>query len=563
MIPWPDHGGRMPVWNLHEPPFMSVWKRVASCVLGLAAPLAGCEGTIGDPMGNRTDRPGGDYCASVDLDPGRVTVHRLNRDEYDNTVRDLLFEPTHPGAALPVDDESGDGFLNDADVLSIGTLLVEKYDGVARELAPDAVARTEFRDAYLDCTDGRACVESFVRDFGLRAFRRPPTDTEVRQLADLIENGSTDGDLDAGLELGIRAMLLSPSFLFRAEPHTTDVRELDSYEVASRLSYFLWQTMPDQELFDLAAEGALTEESTVRDQVDRMIEDPRFDGFFEGFLNRWLRVYRLEDYTPAETYAFDEELRTALFAETEAFVRHIIETDAPLTELLTANYSFLNERLADHYGVEGVSGDELQRVTFDEQRGGLLTQGSILAVTSHPNRTSPVQRGKWILEQLLCAPPPDPPADVDALLPENESGEPLTVRERLAEHRRNPECAVCHDKMDPLGLAFENFDPVGMWRDEESGHEVIATGELPDGTLFDGALELAQILAADEAYVGCVTEKLMAYSLGRALETTDYCIVDRVVDRASARGGSFRAVMEELVVDDVFRSVGGREEVER
>ena len=547
---------------------MRVWNRLAPCVLGLMAPLAAtaCQGTIGTPEADRdpSGRPTDEYCATTNLDPGRVTVHRLNRPEYDNTVRALLFEPSHPGNALPLDDESGDGFLNDADVLAVGTLLVEKYDGIARELAPQALARAEFREAYLGCGEGRACAEQFVRTFGLRAFRRPATDTEVRELADLIESGAASGSLDDGVELAIRAMLLSPSFLFRAEPHTPTVRALDSYEVASRLSYFLWQTLPDDELFELAAEGALSDEDVVRAQVDRMIQDDRFEGFFDGFLERWLRVYRLEEYTPDTKYVWDEELRQSFFAETESFIRHVIETDAPLTEMLTADYSFLNERLAEHYGVEGVTGPELRQVTFDDgRRGGLLTQGSVLAVTSHPDGTSPVQRGKWILEQLLCAAPPDPPADVDALL-ENPDGETRTTRERLAEHRRNPECSVCHDKMDPLGLAFENFDPVGMWRDdEETGQPVDATAVLPDGMAFEGVMELAQILAADEAYVGCVTEKLMAYSLGRSLDTQDYCIVERVVTRAAARGGSFRTIMEELVVDDVFRSVGGREEVGR
>jgi hypothetical protein len=431
---------------------------------------------------------------------------------------------------------------------------------VAQELAASAVVRPEFREAYLPCDGGRACAEDFVRDFGLRAFRRPPTETEVSRLADLIEQGAVDGTFDDGVALGIRTMLLSPHFLFRSEPHTEGIRELDSYEVASRLSYFLWQTMPDQELFDLAAAGALRDEDTIREQVGRMIEDPRFDGFFAGFLERWLRIYRLEDYTPHETYEFDEELRQAFFAETEAFVQHIIDTDAPLTELLTADYSFLNERLATHYGVEGVTGDELRKVTLGERRGGLLTQGSVLSVTSHPDRTSPVQRGKWILEQLLCAPPPDPPADVDALLEEPEGEAPQTVRERLERHRAAPECAVCHDTMDALGFAFENFDPVGQWRDADEGHTVDASGQLPDGTSFEGALELAQVVAADEAYVGCVTEKLMAFSLGRSLQTQDYCIVNGVVDRATARGGSFRAIIEELVVDDVFRSVGGRDD---
>jgi len=543
---------------------MRVWSPPQSPPLVALVLCLACQGTIGEPTGDDPSTPFTPaQCADVDVRPGRVTIHRLNRDEYGNTVQALLFEDQDPSAELPLDDESGNGFLNDADTLSIGVLLVDKYDAVSRSLAPRAVARAEFRDAYLPCDGGRECAEQFVRDFGLKAFRRPPTEVEVTRLADMIENGSVDGSFDDGVELAVRAMLLSPSFLFRSEPHTDGVRQLDSYEVASRLSYFLWQTMPDQELFDLAAIDALADEDMIRDQVGRMIEDPRFEGFFDGFLERWLRIYRLEDYTPDEAYTFDEELRQAFFDETQAFIEHIIATDAPVTELLTADYTFVNERLAEHYGIEGITGSELQRVTLTEQRGGLLTQGSVLSVTSHPNRTSPVQRGKWILEQMLCAAPPDPPADVDALLEEPEGGERLTVRERLAEHRRNPECAVCHDKMDPLGLAFEHYDPVGMWREEDNGHPVDATGELPEGIRFDGALELAEVVAADEAYVGCVTEKLFAYSIGRSLQPQDYCIVEDVVERATANGGSIRDIIEELVLDDVFRSVGGREEMDR
>ena len=542
----------------------------------LLAALAGslaCQGEIDNPSTGPDldpgERPTSDFCAMVETSPGRVTLHRLNRTEYDNTLRTLLFEDRHPGNSLPQDDESSHGFLNDADVLAVGTLLVEKYDANAQDLAARAVARDQFREAYLPCDSGRACAEQFVRDFGLRAFRRPVREEEVSRIADIIQGGAQGASFTEGVALGLRTILLSPSFLFRAEPHSSGIRALDSYEIASRLSYFLWQDMPDEELFSLAAEGALTEEATLRSELDRMIDHEKFANFFDGFVHRWLRIYRLEDHIPDEKYAFDEALRAAMFAETDAFIQHVITNDAPLTELLTADYGFLNERLATHYGVSGVSGDQLRRVDLGDQRGGLLTQGSVLTVTSHPDRTSPVQRGKWVLENLLCAPPADPPPDVDALLEPGEGEEPLTVRQRLEQHRENPDCAVCHDVMDPLGFAFENFDAVGMWRTEEDGYAIDATGELTTGESFEGVRELADILGENEDVTLCITQKLMAYALGRSLETRqtsaalttqELCSVWRVADRAQAQGGSLRDIIEEMVVDDVFRNVGGRDE---
>ncbi len=546
---------------------MRIWTWAGLCGALSVGGALGCEGSIGTPEGlvPPDERPNGALCDGIDPSPGYVTLHRLNRAEYNNTVRDLLGDASNPADGFPTDNESGDGFLNDADVLTVGTLAVESYDGAARELAQAAIARPEFRSEFLACDPSSRsvndCATDFVERFGRKAWRRPLDDAEVTKLVRIVELGARDGDYDEGIALAIRATLLSPNFMFRAEEHARDgVRELNGYELASRLSYFLWSTMPDDELFALAESGDLTRDAVLRAQVERMIDDPRFDAFLDEFAARWLKVTQLPEAAPsAELFPdFDEELRAAMAAETRLFIRHIIDNDLPLSTLVRADFTFLNERLARHYGIEGVVGDEMRLVRLtDTTRGGLLTQGSILTVTSHPNRTSLVRRGKYVLDRLLCAPLPPPPANVEALPddPTGESGETLTLRERVEAHRANPECASCHALMDPIGFALENFDATGRWRDFDDGQPIDASGELPDGTRFEGAAELGEILAGDERFMTCVGEKLTAYALGRSLRSQDYCLVDELVDRLG-QDGSLRALILELVTDELFRTVG-------
>ncbi|HJK95240.1 MAG TPA: DUF1592 domain-containing protein, partial [Polyangiaceae bacterium LLY-WYZ-15_(1-7)] len=470
--------------------------------------------------------------------------------------------------------ETAEGFINDADLLTVGTLAVEKYEAAARALADAALERDGFRERFLGACDPAVfegtehsgarvdCARAFAREFGLRAWRRPLSNGEVDRVVDVVVLGAQDRRFDAGLELGVRSMLLSPNFLFRAEDHGEGVRDLDGFEIASRLSYSLWATMPDEELLDLAASGGLNEEDALRGQIDRMMEDPRFDAFVDEFAARWLKVSKLPEAHPDEEAfaSFDEALRQAMEDETKLFVRHVIENDLPLTTLVDADFTFLNERLAAHYGVDGVEGEEMRLVRLDGlRRGGLLTQGSVLTVTSHATRTSPVLRGVYILDRLLCAPPPDPPADVDSLgedATDDETGETLTLRERLEQHRADPECAGCHDVMDPLGFGLENYDAVGAWRETDEGEPIDSYGELPDGRSFEGAAELGLILAEDPRFTECVGEKLLTYSLGRALRAEDACTLDGILERAELRGGTLRALIEETVLDDVFRRVG-------
>ena len=537
---------------------------------GLLSLALACQGTIGDPIGlnDPNERPTRAACEDIDRDPGYVTLHRLNRIEYDNTVRDLLGDTrrlaTTNETAFPVDNESADGFINDADVLTVGVLALEKYDAAARDLAAAAMDRESFQTEFLGCdpaTSGEdVCAREFVESFGRRAWRRPLETAEVDQITSVITGAAATTNFDNALEHGIRAMLLSPNFMFRAETHGDGVRDLNGHELASRLSYFLWATMPDPELDDLADDGSLTQDEVLRSQVERMMADPKFDGFVDEFAARWLRVSTLGEYAPdAELFPeFDESLRQAFDAETRTFVKHVLENDLPLTDLLTADYTFVNERLAEHYGIEGITGDEMQLVRLDpsDVRGGLLTQGAILGVTSHPNRTSPVTRGKYVLERFLCTPPPDPPADVDTLLDdEGPMGERLSVRQRLERHQEDPECATCHATMDPIGFALENFDVTGAWRLTDGEFDIDASGVLPDGQSFVGPTELSDVIANDPRFATCVGEKLTAYALGRNLRSSDYCVIDDLISTAG-EGLTLRGLIVELVSNDIFRRVG-------
>ncbi|MCA9613636.1 MAG: DUF1592 domain-containing protein [Polyangiales bacterium] len=539
--------------------------------------LLGCEGNIGEPTTDRpptTGNPSDDYCARLDPEPGFVTLHRLNRLEMDRTFAALFGDDVGQPAtdALPGENESHSGFVNDADVLTIGPVAVEALDGVLASLAETYVPQPAFRSRYLgSCdpdTDGtEACAGAFADAFLPRAWRRPIATTERDAFVALVVAAADGRTFDFALQNGIRSALLAPSFLFRPETHGMGIRELDGYELASRLSFALWASMPDDELFELAEAGALNEDATIRSQMDRMIADPRFDAFLDEFATRWLKVVKL-DYTspdPDLFSEFDGALRDAMTQETRLFIRHVIEENLPLSSLVVADFTYLNERLASHYGIEGVSGDEMRLVRLPEgtHRGGLLTQGSILTVTSQPNRTSPVKRGEYLLERMLCAPPPAPPNNVEAL---NENsmdpdGTVVNLRERLAQHRENPECATCHDVMDPLGFALEAFDAVGAFREvDETGAPIDSLGELPDGRSFDGPHELGAFLAEDHRFAACVGEHLLAYTLGRSLSGGDLCVVDRIVERANAQDGTLRTLLAETLLDEVFRSVGTNDE---
>ena len=420
--------------------------------------------------------------------------------------------------------------------------------------------------------DGRphaANIRKTIETFVTRAYRRPLQPGELERLVQLGRGVYEDeGTLEDALRVVFQAALSSPNFLFRveldAEPENpAAIHPVRPHELAVRLSYFLWSSMPDAELFKLAADGSLADPGVLKAQVRRMLRDPRSRALAENFAEQWLQTRFLEGSTPDPDIfpAFDPALRAAMREETRLFFSAIIREDRSVLELIDSDFTYLNDRLARHYGIEGVSGEEFRKVSVaGTPRGGVLTQGSVLTLTSYPTRTSPVFRGKWILEQFLGTPPPPPPPDVPEL--ESEEGEALTgsLRQRLEKHRLDPACAVCHDRLDPLGFALENFDAVGAWREFDGKHLVDAKAVLPGGKPFEGPSELKVLLKSrPKPFVRALSEKMLTYALGRGLEYYDKCTIDQLVDLAAAKGYKISSLISGIVQSDTFRMRrGGR-----
>ena len=388
------------------------------------------------------------------------------------------------------------------------------------------------------------CAERILTALASEAYRRPATEREVRTLLRFYEEGRRDGTFDDGVQFALERLLADPKFLFRIEREPVDlapgtVYAVNDLDLASRLSFFLWSSIPDAELLGAAARGELSSPDQLEQQVRRLLADERSQALVDNFVGQWLLLRNLPSAAPDPNAfpGFDENLREAFARETRMFVESMFREDRSVVDLLRANYTFLNERLARHYGIPNVYGSHFRRVTFgdDEPRGGLLGQGSFLTVTSYPNRTSPVLRGRWVLESLLGTPPPSPPADVPGLPDRGEGGRPASVRERLERHRESPACATCHAPMDPLGFALENFDAVGGWREADDGTPVDSAATLPDGTRFRGPAGLRAFLVGQRRqFVEAMTEKLLAYALGRRLEYYDRPTVRGIVREAAA-----------------------------
>jgi hypothetical protein len=412
-------------------------------------------------------------------------------------------------------------------------------------------------------SDEQACAAEIFRTLARRAFRRPVGDADIAPLLALYEEGHGEGGFERGIEQGMMRLLVAPEFLVRVEtdpPQAVAGRpyRIDDFELASRLSFFLWSSIPDDELLDLAERGELGTPAVLDEQVRRMIADARFSSFVEGFAGQWLFLRNLSAAIPVQQNFpdFDDSLRQAFRRETELFFESIVREDRSAFDLLRADYTFVNERLARHYGIPGVRGTRFRRVTYEEgsPRAGLLGHGSILTVTSYPDRTSPVVRGKWVLENLLGTPPPAPPPNVPELEPSSFADAPRSVRERMAQHRRNPVCASCHSTMDPIGLALENFDAVGKWRTrEESGAPVDATGAMPDGTTFTGPAGLTGALVTSDVFVRTLTEKMLTYALGRGLEYYDAPAVRGIVREAARHDYRITTVISGIVRSAPFR----------
>ena len=661
------------------------------------------SGAPGDPNlpGNTpgAQDPGGKDPSQPDakVDPGRVTLHRLNRAEYANTVRDLLGTSQRPSDQFPPDDR-GYGYDNIADVLSLSPVQLEMYFNAAEALVDEAMSVTQVgprrfeaemmtastgavfqgnawtlgapgtlsqsvmieaageyrirlrawethagpdnahailavdgralqtfsvsgtqstpgtyqvsamlaagnrqltiefdndyympemmqdRNLYVDflelegplgvsadnplrarimscepsASDPTSCWRELASGFGARAFRRPLASAEVDGLVALAEAARADGDdVETATRLMLRAVLISPRFLFRVEldpdPTSLEPHALDDYELASRLSYFLWSSMPDPTLLGLAAQGTLDQDATLRAQVARMLEDEKARALVDNFAGQWLFIRALDDHQPdyQEFPDFDDALRASMRSETELYFREFLFGGATMDRFLTADFTFADERLARHYGLPSPGGD-FERVSLaGTDRMGLLTHAGVLMVNSYPTRTSPVKRGKWVLEQLLCTPPPSPPADIPALVEEEKPTGSL--RERFEAHRSDPVCSSCHTLMDPIGFAFEHFDGIGKQREDDHGFEIITDGVLPDGTPFKSPQDLARLLAVDARLPRCMTQQLLTYALGRGSEPFDEDDIAAISGAFVAGGYRLPQLVELIVTSDAFR----------
>ncbi len=419
--------------------------------------------------------------------------------------------------------------------------------------------QTESRQRILTCQPlalrDELCAREILTRLARQAYRRPPRDDELEVLLEFYRDAEATGGFEAGIGRALERLLAGPEFLFIAEriPAGTGAGELyriSDLELASGLSFFIWSQIPDNELLTLAEAGQLSEPDVFSQQVRRMLDDPRSGSLIENFAAQWLTLGKLNVAAPdIEIFPyFDENLRRAFRKETELFIEHVMREDRPLLELLTADYSFINDRLARHYGIPDVHGSHFRKVTLaDAKRGGLLGHGSILTVTSYANRTAPTIRGKWILENVLSSPPPPPPPNVPGLRETNAEGLILSMRERMEQHRSNPVCASCHKVMDPLGFALENYDAIGTWRtvDGSSGAPIDAAGTLPDGTAFEGPVELRSVLSARrrDDFIHTVVEKLMTYALGREITHHDAPFVRAVIRETAPLGHSLPALI--------------------
>ena len=406
------------------------------------------------------------------------------------------------------------------------------------------------------------CARAILSRLARRAYRRPPTTDDIAVLIAFYKEGRQEGTFEDGVTRALERMLMSPYFLMRKaqDPPTAapgSVYRISDLELASRLSFFLWSSIPDDQLLDLAERGRLKEPAVLEQEVRRMLRDPRFGSFVSNFFGQWLYLRNIDSHQPDQKIypEFDENLGKAFKQETRFFLESQIREDRSVTELLTAAYTFLNERLARHYGVPNVYGSHFRRVSLPKgPRAGLLGHGSVLTVTSYPDRTSPVLRGKWLLENLLGAPPPPPPANVPPFPSNDGAVKPRSVRERMEQHRRNPACATCHSRIDPLGFALENFDGIGQYRTLDDGSPVDASGTLPDGTKFNGPAEFRQALLAQKDELNrSLAEKLLTYALGRGLEHYDMPSIRRITRETAAGDNRWSSLIMSIVKSVPFQ----------
>lgn len=510
---------------------------------------------------------------------GHVMSRRLSRAEYNNSIRDLIGLDLRPADRFPSDGSGGEGFDNNGDALFTSAIHVEKYLDAAEYilnsvLKPSAADIARFSPEAIQVARSRLLIAApgpelppheaargIVARFAERAFRRPVEASEVERLLTVFDRAQRRGDsFETALKLPLKAVLISPHFLFLVEPEPDKdgVYELPDYPLASRLSYFLWASMPDDELLRLAAEGKLRDGGFLREQVRRMLRDPRSRGLAESFTGQWLGLGALGETVrpdPHRFSEFDEALADAMRQEPIYFFDTLLREGRGLLELLDADYTFANERLARHYGIGGVRGTAMRRVPLpDKNRGGVLGMAGVLTVTSFPLRTSPVLRGKWVLEDLLGTRVPPPPPNAGTLPKDDRNAKGLTFRKQLELHRSRSECASCHQRMDPLGFGLENFDAIGRFRTEQAGEPIDAVGELPSGEKFNGPRELRAVLLKQKTeFLRNLTRKMLGYALGRQLYRFDQCVIDDALKALEADGYKAPILIERIVLSYPFR----------
>jgi hypothetical protein len=535
------------------------WLLGAAVFLGA---LVSCSGHIGDSPGTLGEATGP---TCVGIVPGKSPIRRMTRFEYNNTVRDLLGDDTKPAQNF-VPEEEAMGFDNQAVALGVTQILAEQYMVASEKIAARAVEKL---DTLLPCQpaagEEKACATKFIQDFGRRAYRRPLTDDEVSRLSAVYVSGSSNVGFSHGIELVLQAMLQSPHFLYRVEfgmPNLVekDVVPLMPYEIASRLSYMLWSSMPDAELFAAAEEGRLVTPEEIEAQARRMLEDPRARQAVANFNAQWLGLSHMDNLKKDEaTYPkYDDSLRPLWRAETLAFLDDVIFNGAgDVASMFTASHSVMNAQLAEFYGISnGPETAVFERVELDPARAaGVLTQASILAVTGKPDQSSPVHRGKFVRERLLCQTLPPPPPNVVAESPPFNPNQ--TTRERYAEHSENPACSGCHIKMDPIGFGFEHYDGIGLWRDIENGVPIDDTGLLIDTRNidgpFDGVVDLGKKLAESEEVRQCVATQWFRYAYGRVEGADDSCSMDMLQKTFAVKGFDVKELLVALTQTDAFR----------
>jgi hypothetical protein len=497
----------------------------------------------------------------IRLDPGPKIAHRLSRTEYNHTVRDLLGVGLRPADDFPADGGGGGGFDNNASTLFVPPLLLEKYLMAAEEVLAAAAPEALFRHPVTWYRSETAAATGDLRDLARRAWRRPVSAPEIARLLEFYQQTRRRGaDSRTATLATAKAVLVSPNFLFRIEkdPPGQTPAAIDDHALASRLSYFLWASMPDATLFALADAGRLSQPKVLEAQVMRMLADPKARALSEQFVGQWLGIRTLGSVAAPDPQKFPEftpALREAMMTEPTEFFAGLVRENRSLLELLDSDYAWVNADLARHYGIPGVNGSTFIRVSLsDRRRGGVTGMAAVLTQTSYPQRTSPVLRGKWLLEEVFGTPPPPPPPLVATLSPNDEKSEGLTFRQRLEKHRKDPNCAACHARLDPLGFALENFDPIGRWRTQVSGESVDASGELPGGVVIVGPEALKQVLLErKQLFLRHLTEKMLAYALGRGVEYYDIPAVKRITEAVASDGHRAPKLILEIVRSEPFR----------